>query len=185
MGAFYVNYTVANASQKSVARYLSRRKAFVSREQNGALVVFDQESDGQDERVIAKLATQLSSFVHCTVFAVLLHDSDILRYQLYQRGRLRDEYNSTPDYWSSTAEPSGPKGGDAVPLCTAFGCSEVTRVESILRAPTETYVFAEARHADLVEALKLPPLALGYGFRDILRGNLPKGLSSEDITATN
>jgi len=184
MGASYVNYTIKNAGQMSIARCLSKQRAFVSREHNEAMVVFDQESDKQDEKVIAKLATQLSSSLDCTVFAVLLHDSDILWYQLYQRGRLRDHYNSTPDYWSQTAEPSGPKGGDATQLCAALGCTEVARVESILRAPQRTYPDAMTRHADLVDALKLPDFAVGYGFESILRGDLPKGLSAEDMMAT-
>lgn len=59
MGAFYVNYTIKNADQKSVVRALAKRKAFVSPERNGALVAFDQVSDSQDEKVIAKI--QLNS----------------------------------------------------------------------------------------------------------------------------
>jgi len=184
MGAFYVNYTVKLADQKSVVNALGGRKAFVSPERNGTVVVFDQESDNQDQNAIAKLAAHLSTGLHCIVFAALVHDSDILWYQLYQEGRLSDQYNSTPDYWSAKSEPSEPEGGDAAQLCAAFNCSDVAEVEIILRATSETYSDAMDRHADLVRALNLPDFAVGYGFESVMRGDLPKGLTAENMIAS-
>jgi hypothetical protein len=184
MGAFYVNYTVKLANQKSVVKALAGRKAFVTPEQSGAVVVFDQESDNQDQAAIAKLAMHLSTSLRCTVFAILVHDSDIFWFQLYEDGKLRDQYNSMPDYWSSGAEPSGPEGGDAARLCAAFRCDGNAEVESILRMSQEDYPDAMDRHADLVRALNLPDYAVGYGFQDVLRGDLPKSLSAEEMVSS-
>jgi hypothetical protein len=94
MGAFYVNYTVKGADQQSVVRALSGRKAFVTPEWNGFTVVFDEESDKQDQVTIAILAVQLSTELRSTVLALLIHDSDILWFQLYEGGKLTDQYNS-------------------------------------------------------------------------------------------
>ena len=184
MGAFYVNDTVKLANQESVIKALAGRKAFVSPEHSGAVVVFDQQSDSQDETAIAELAMHLSTALRCTVFAVLVHDSDVFWYQLYQDGKLSDQYNSTPDYWSDEAESSDPEGGDAARLCAAFHSGEVAAVENILRASEEDYPDAMDRHADLVRALHLPDYAVGYGFQDALRGDLPNGLSSENMAAS-
>ncbi len=181
MGAFYVNYTVKLANQKSVVKALAGRKAFVSPEQSDAVVVFDQQSDNQDQTAIAKLAMRLSASLRCTVFAVLVHDSDIFWYQLYEGGKLSDQYDSTPDYWSFKSEPSGPEGGDAARLCAAFRCGGTAEVENILRASQETYPDAMDRHADLARALNLPDYAVGYGFESVIRGDLPKGLSTENM----
>jgi hypothetical protein len=77
VGALYVNYTIRTADQKSVARALANRRAFVSPQQNGAVVAFDQESDKQDFEVITSLSAQIATQLRRPVFAVLLHDSDI------------------------------------------------------------------------------------------------------------
>jgi hypothetical protein len=117
------------------------------------------------------------------VLAVLLHDSDILWYQLYEDGKLLDQYNSMPGYWSGSAnEP--PHGGDAAKLCAAFGCKEPDAVERILRATLKEYPDAIGRHADLVRVLGLPDFAVGYGFEGISKGYLPNGLSTESMIAS-
>ena len=185
MGAFYVNYTIKGADQKSVLSALVGRKAFVSPEQNGAVVVFDQESDKQDQKAIAKLATHLSTALHCIVFPVLVHDSDILWYQLYKGGSLIDQYNSTPDYWSAKSEPSPPEGGDAKELCGVFNCGDIAEVERILRMSWREYPDAGKRHADLSRVLNLPDFAVGYGFRAVAQGYLPEDLSAEALTPTH
>lgn len=185
MGAFYVNYTVKGADQQSVVRALSGRRAFVSPERDGFTVIFDQQSDNQDQDAIAMLAGQLSADLQRTVLALLVHDSDILWYQLYENGTLVDQYNSTPDYWSSKSELSPPEGGDAKRLCSAFKCNDIAEVERILRASYEEYPDATDRHADLVRLLNLPAFAVGYGFGAIAQGYLPEELAAESLAATN
>ncbi len=180
-----MNYTVKGADQNSIARALTGRKAFVSPERNGYIFVFDEESDNQDQRAIGKLAEQLSASLKSTILTVLNHDSDILWYQLYEGGTLIDEYNSTPDYWSSKSEPAPPEGGDAKRLCASFNCNDVPEVERILRLSWKEYPDATIRHADLFRALDLPGLAVGYGFGAIAHGHLPEGLSAEDLRSAN
>ena len=55
---------------------------------------------------MAELGTRLSLEFGCPVLAVLNHDDDILWYQLFENGKLADEYDSTPGYFDATAEPS-------------------------------------------------------------------------------
>jgi hypothetical protein len=184
MGAFYVNYTVKGSDQKAVHRALFGRNAFVSPERNGYVAVFDEESDNQNQKTIANLARQLSAGLSSTVLAVLNHDSDILWYQLYDRGTLRDEYNTWPDYWSQKPEPVPPAGGDAKGLCAAFKCGDILEVENTLRASRTKYPDATARHADLFRALELPSFGVGYGFAAIAQGHFPEGLSSSNLMSS-
>jgi hypothetical protein len=85
-------------SQQAVVGKLTSRKAVVTPEHEGCVVVFDEQSDDQDQEVIADLASQLSSELQCPVLAMLNHDDDILWYRLYENGELSDEYDSrAPD----------------------------------------------------------------------------------------
>jgi hypothetical protein len=120
MGNFYTNYTLRGVTQEAVAGALAGRACVVTPSVHQTVVVFDEESDDQDQAVIASLAAELSGALHCPVLAVLNHDDDILWYQLYADGELRDEYDSSPGYFDPDAQPSAPAGGDAATLCSAF-----------------------------------------------------------------
>ena len=192
MGGFYVNYTLRGPTQQEVAAALAGRTAAVSLEHNGCLVVFDEESDGQDLEVIAELASQLSRVLECALLAALNHDESIFWYQLYEKGDLVNEYNSSPDYFESTStEPVPPLGGDAQRLCAAFECpAAVPQVERILRVSGSFddpagYLFASARHGELVEALGLPPFSVGASYEMLSDEDLPEELATEDLVWTN
>ena len=184
MGGFYTNYTLRGPSQGAVASALTGRKAIVSPESSGCIVAYDEASDDQNGEAIAALALHLSKTLHCPVLAVLDHDDDILWYQLYEDGKLTDEYDSTPGYFDPSAEPSAPAGGDAERLCRAFGASDVVAVEAILRKSSfddDGYVFAHERHTDLVRALGLPEFAVLKAYASFERGEYPEGLSERDM----
>jgi hypothetical protein len=187
MGGFYTNYTLRGPSQKAVASALAGRKAIVSPESSGCVVAYDEASDDQDQEAIAALASHLSGSLNCPVLAVLDHDDDILWYQLYEDGRLTDEYDSTPGYFDSSAGPSAPAGGDAEGLCRAFGASEIATVEAVLRKSSfddDGYAFAHERHADLVQALGLPEFAVLKAYASFERGEYPDGLTAEDMISS-
>jgi hypothetical protein len=184
MGNFYVNYTIRGPSQQAVAKALAGRSAVVTPQQKGCVVVFDEESDTQNREVISGLAQDLSRELRCPVLVVLNHDDDILWYQLYVSGDLADEYDSCPGYFDPAAEPSSPEGGDAQKLCTVFGSNEVSEVERILRKSSfdeDIYAFAVQRHAALAQALGLPDFAVGAGYRYVSDGEIPEGLSEDDL----
>jgi hypothetical protein len=184
MGNFYANYTPRGPSQRDVAKALARRKAVVAPAQKGCVVAFDEQSDEQDQKVIAALASRLSGKLRCPVLAVLNHDDDILWYRLYENGKLTDEYDSSPGYFDPEAEPSAPAGGDAQRLCAALGVSNAATVESVLRKSSygeEGYAFASGRHADLVRALGLPECAVGTAYASFDSDECPEELSPEDV----
>jgi hypothetical protein len=184
MGNFYTNHTLRGPAQQAVASALAGHSAVVAPIQDGCVVVFDEQSDYQDTRVISNLAERLSREFDCPVLATLNHDDDILWYQLYLSGQLADEYDSCPGYFDDSAEPSGPAGGDAQKLCDAFGASDAAKVERILRKSAidqDGYAFAVERHMDLTRVLGIPSSAAGTGYRSIIDGELPDGIEEDDL----
>jgi hypothetical protein len=184
MGNFYTNFMLRGPSQQAVATALAGRSSIITPTQDGCIVVFDEASDDQDPEIITGLASRLSRELSCPVLAVLNHDDDIFWYQLYLRGELADEYDSSPGYFDPSAEPSAPAGGDAQKLCSAFGASTVAEVESILRKSSFDeggYTFAVERHTDLVRALGVPLFGVGASFRSVSDGELPEGLDEGSL----
>jgi hypothetical protein len=187
MGCFYTNYTLRGVSQQAVTAALAGRKAFISPTQNGCVVAFDQESDKQDQTLIARIALQLSKGLHCVVLAVLIHDDDILWYRLCEGGRFVDEYDSTPGYFDPSGKQLPPKGGDAQKLSAAFGVKNIDAVDRTLRKPQfgkDGYVFASDRHADLVRALKLPEVAVRNAYDVFASGEYPEGFPELDMMSS-
>lgn len=187
MGNFYVNYTAHGVTQGEVAKALAERPCIVTRSANDTVVVFDEESDSQDQEVISSLATELSLKLRCPLLAVLNHDDDIFWYQLYRDGKLEDEYDSSPGYFDESAEPSAPVGGDAAKLCAAFGSTKIEEVERVLRKSSfddDGYVFAFERHGDLVNALGISTFGVGTAYASFEYDELPEGLSAEDVVRT-
>ncbi len=134
MGFFYTNVTLYKAPRNQVADFLASKKriALISPTQDNFTVVYDRETEDQDTRVLMMLSESLSRQFKCTVWASLVHDSDIYMYWLYGSGKLLDTYNSAPGYFDAGAERLAPAGGDANKLCGAFehaeGIPEVIRI---------------------------------------------------------
>src|SRR5262245_32270147 len=101
MGSFYTNITLRTERQDDVIAALDEleRDAFVSRPDAGCIVVYDAECEGQDVAVLKKLADALTSRLTCVALGVMVHDDDIFLYFLHDRGKLVDEYNSSPAYF--------------------------------------------------------------------------------------
>jgi hypothetical protein len=190
MGNFYTNITLRGPGQDEVAAVLSRmgREALVSPSVNGFTTVFDAECEMQDTRVLAALTADLSSEFACPALAVLNHDDSVFFYELYSNGKLIDTYNSAPDYFDSSGTPSAATGGNAEELCSALGAPErVAEVQGILRRSAlaeDGYVFEIERHQALVLALGLPALSVAAGYTYLSQGELPEGISPDDLKRT-
>jgi hypothetical protein len=188
MGIFYTNVTLRGSNQDSIAEYMTQqnRNAYVSPTVNDCTVVYDEQCESQETRILEKLASDLSKRFGCPALAVLNHDDDILWYKLFEAGQIADEYDSCPDYFNAQAELSMPKGGDGRKLCSVFKTEQsVAEVERILRAPNpDAYVFAFERHEDLVKALGMPAFSVGCGYNYIQEDELPEGLDLDSLKHT-
>jgi hypothetical protein len=188
MGNFYTNYTLRGPTPQAVAAALEGRKAIVTPASSGCVVVFDDASEEQDQQVIDDLAEHLSRTLQCATLAVLNHDDDILRYQLYINGERVDEYDSSPGYFDPTAEPSAPAGGNVSRLCEAFGASDLAGVQRVLTRNAgfddNGYLFAVERHQDLVRALGISGFSVGTSYASFESDELPEGLDADQVIRT-
>jgi hypothetical protein len=189
MGAFYTHLTVKSSDAKKVASAISylNHRAAVAGPWNGLVVVVTPQNEHWDE-AIADFAQTLSELLNTATWAVMVHDSDVLYYWLYDRGAEIDRYNSCPWYFDDDTET--PQGGDAEVLASLLGKPEAAqRLDEILRADAEpaderTYLFEEERHADLAECLGLPRRVTTYGFQDLATDYLPEGVRAEQVYLT-
>jgi hypothetical protein len=208
MGSMYVNFTVKGPTADAVVKVLAGRSAFVCQDEAGTVVVYDEDCDSQDAKAITKLASELSKKLACPLLAVLNHDDDVLQYQLFINGRLHDSYDSNPGYFEKDdadfdeadddddrdeddddddtdedGDATEPEGGDAKLLCGAFGSKRIADVEQILgkTEDSEPYAAEIDRHLDLVKALGLPEFAVGYGYEYLAGGDLPDGLTADQL----
>ncbi|MEP6999866.1 MAG: hypothetical protein ABI969_05275 [bacterium] len=130
------------------------------------------------------LAALLSAGLECAALAVLNHDDDVLSYTLLERGKVVDEYNSSPAYFDDAPE-AAPSGGDAALLCSAFGvdghASEVAAVLRIASSDDGGFTFESERHQDLTSLLGIPTIAVGTGYSYLEAGEYPEGLGESDL----
>jgi hypothetical protein len=182
MGSFYVNFSVKREDPERVAAALKGAgcKAVVTPAIDGYVLVCEKECDTQDEKAIDRVGALISRAAEAPVLAVLNHDDDILCYWLFEDGRVSDSYNSCPDYFDELGEGESDSGGDSERLCKVLSApSAAGAVDEILRS--EDYAFAFDRHAALAEALGLPECSVGLGYRYLDGGELPEGLTADQL----
>jgi hypothetical protein len=163
VGNKYANHSVKTADQKLVAEVMrrARRVAFVSRPQNGYVVVYDQEVDELGTPAVVQVGALLSKEIGVPVLCVLNYDDDILCYWLFEQGKLIDEFNSRPDYFNEV-KGTPAQGGDVERLCTSLGTNaERAKVEELLRGK---HLFAVDQHTELAKELGLPSCSVGLGY---------------------
>ncbi len=196
MGSSYDSITVKGPEQAQIAAFLEAmgQSAFLTPTRDSVTVVACRDLQTSQ----GFLAHRLSKELICTVWCVLVHDSDVMHYSLYQKGSLVDDFNSDPGWgWSDEYIPA--RGGNAEALCAAFGANDTETIEkarkllTVPKSPTTVagfdtdwearggYAFAEQRHADLVTALGLPELPYDAEYGDFETGILSVGFSSEEL----
>ena len=132
MGTFYSNCQVRSESQEAVIAVLTKllkEPAYVSPSVGGWVGVYPEGTRTD----LDKLAKALSKQLSCGVFTWNVHDDDVFWYSLYENNKLRDEFNSSPDYFEplSKAELSRLRGKPEVLVsyCLAgIGYSQVLEV---------------------------------------------------------
>jgi hypothetical protein len=182
MGLFYTNLTVYRPPRLALLTELRRlrRTAFVGPTTQGYTVVFDKAIDEQDGAAVERLGRAVTEGLSCSALAASLHDDDVLYLWLFQKGRVRDRYDSCPGYFDPEREPGMPTGGNAKLICKAFErlISE-RRVEQLLRAELldggEGEIRGELeRHGALARELEMPSFVAGLGYSAIAGRHLPE-----------
>jgi ribosomal protein S18 acetylase RimI-like enzyme len=135
-----------DAVEAALAKYLLRFGGSGGRVEgplNGWVVVYAELIDG-DRHARERLASELSNALGAVVCAIGVEDGAVVRYALFERGSIVDEYQSVPDYFA----PLPP--GDVV----ALGSNPT--VVSRLTGAQPARVRAAARTASSPEDLPPP-----------------------------
>ena len=123
----------------------------------------------------------LSELIHVGDYFHCIGNCYII-YQLYNCGKIVDEYFSAHDIFDFDAVTSYSVSGDVGAVCSAFGKNEnAHRLESILK---EEYEYEHKRHRDLVRTLGLPDFAVCSGYTTIRAGEMPSGVQAHEFART-
>jgi hypothetical protein len=170
MGAFFTNYHVrkadAAACAKALATLISSR-ALVTDSKNGWTTVYDERSDSQDIEILRGLAKGLSSKLKTVVTAMMVHDSDIFVYLIYENGELIDQFDSKPDYFGPVSEAQKKEWrGDFAKLLPY--AKKKSSIQDFKRVAEKAHVFEERRAGEFAELLGIEPSRAQNGFKYLL-----------------
>ncbi len=101
-GAVYVQTDDRDAVERAVGKYLPRigrsASTTVSAPANGWIRV-DDELGNRDPRALRRLARELSLALGAIVLSLGIEEGAVVRYALWDRGGVADEYASVPEYF--------------------------------------------------------------------------------------
>jgi hypothetical protein len=199
MGNWYTNVAVKGAQQSDVVALLEElgRRAYVTPETSGWIVVYDQQTDEFDLGILESLALTLSTRLACTALASCNADDDVLWLALYENGSLSTRYASSRKSFED---------GDEFPDITetaqvlarvfekAAAQNQVLRLLrkshgalgllSLFLKIRLAYVVEVQRHLDLSNLLGMPRAAVGLGFTYVNKGETPEGMDREALRRT-
>jgi ribosomal protein S18 acetylase RimI-like enzyme len=100
--SLHVQTDDAEAVQAAAARYLPRygstTQGRVSEPRNGWVAVYDELLD-RDRKARDRVASELSNAVAAVVCSIGVESGHVVRYALFERGSVVDEYQSVPEFF--------------------------------------------------------------------------------------
>jgi GNAT superfamily N-acetyltransferase len=142
-GSLHVQSDDQAGVERAVKQYLPRvgRSAFtqVNREENGWVSVVDELCD-RDRSAQRRLGTELSERMGVPVIALALEEETVVRFLLFERGRMVDEYLSVPTYYgdlNKADELSLAANATLVSRLTGADPATVRAVARVASSPSE------------------------------------------------
>lgn len=199
MGNWYTNVSVKSTQQSEVVAALEElgRRAYVTPETAGWIVVYDQQTDEFDLGILESLGLTLSTRLCCTALATCNADDDVLWLALYENGSLSTRYASSRKAFEDGDEFPSLRETAQV-LSRAFekpaARNEILRIlgkrhgflgllSHYLKVKM-AYVVEIQRHLDLANLLDMPRAAVGLGYTYINKGETPEGMGREGLRRT-
>lgn len=199
MGNWYTNVAVKGAQQADVVAALEElgRRAYVTPETSGWIVVYDQQTDDFDLSILESLALTLSTRLSSTALASCNTDDDVLWLALYENGTLSTRYASSrkefedgdefPDL-QETAQVLSRVFEKPEAKNQVFGLLRkshgILGLLSLYRKVRIAYVVEVQRHLDLSDLLGMPRAAVGLGYTYVNKGETPEGIVREALRRT-
>jgi len=199
MGNWYTNVAVKGAQQADVVAVLEElgRRAYVTPETSGWIVVYDQQTDDFDLSILESLAPTLSTRLSCTALASCNADDDVLWLALYENGILSTRYASSRKEFEDGGEFPDLKDTAQVLARVFEKPAAKNLVLSLLRKShgalgllslllkiRVAYIVEVQRHLDLSNLLGMPRAAVGLGYTYVNKGETPEGMDREALRRT-
>src|SRR5271155_2176677 len=199
MGNWYTNVSVKGAQQTDVVAALEElgRRAYVTPETSGWIVVYDQQTDEFELGILESLALSLSTRLACTALASCNADDDVLWLALYENGSLSTRYASSRKAFEDGDEFPDVKETAQVLARVFEKPAAKNHVLSLLRKSHGflgllsfylkirlAYVAEVQRHLDLTNLLGMPRAAVGLGYTYVNKGETPEGMAREALRRT-
>jgi ankyrin repeat protein len=166
MGVSFTNYQVRTRSVSRCAQAIEEiatSRALVTDQKNGWVTIYDEASDAQDIREIRSVAKCLSAKTSSSVLALLVHDSDVFLYLLYDHGRLVDQFDSHPGYFGAVSAAQRKKwSGHFARLAKLAPRATTAAIREALTAPR---AFAEERASQFARLMGIERSRAVLGFR--------------------
>ncbi|MFF7448248.1 MULTISPECIES: hypothetical protein [unclassified Streptomyces] len=196
MGAFYGNVLVARECAEVVPLLAGAARAGGVLLRGYAMPVGPLHTaifPPEPERDAIELAGPLSVLLGAATLSAYVQDSVVLDLRVFVEGEERHRFDSCPGYGGAVGvglacpEPVGADPDAFLPL--AAGPVDRLVLGSVLRgvpldpddAEDGRYLFADAQHHDVMEALGLDAHRLSTGFALLARGYLPEGLPPQEL----
>ncbi len=167
MGAFFTNCSVRTTDTAKCARILKSSislRSLVTDSKNGWITVYDEESESQDINILRRLAKRLSEELKTVAIGILVHDSDIFQYLIYEKGELVDQFDSKPDYFGPVSDEQKKEWrgdfGKLLPYAT-----KGTAISDFKRAAKKQCVVEEERVGEFSKLLGIDPSRAMTGFK--------------------
>ncbi len=151
------------ACAKTLATLINSR-ALVTDSKNGWTTVYDERSDSQDIEVLRGLANGLSSKLKTAVIAIMVHDSDIFVYLIYENGELIDQFDSKPDYFGPVSEAQKKEWRGDFTRLLPYAQKKVS-IRDFKRVAAKEFVFEEERAGEFSQLLGIDPARARTGFK--------------------
>jgi hypothetical protein len=150
-GSIHVQTDDVDAVVRAVRQYVPRlpggsRGSVVAPPRNGWTAVYDELCD-RDPAMLRRLARELSDRLGAVVLLLGMEHEVVVRFVLFERGRVMDEYASVPDYHGPIAP------GDAVAL--AANPTVVARLTGADPAQVRAVIRTASRPEELPPAFEL------------------------------
>jgi ribosomal protein S18 acetylase RimI-like enzyme len=167
-GSVHVQTDDLNAVVRAVTAFVPRRAArsagtVVAPPRNGWIAIYDEASDREPD-VLRRLGRELSDRMGAITLSIGVEHGQVVRYVLYERGRVVDEYLSVPEHYGALPP------GDVVALganptvvarLTGAEPKEIRAIARTASAPADLPTAGELL-AQLARAMKIEGAEHGY-----------------------
>lgn len=167
MGASFTNCNVRTKNAAKCVKVLASSigsRALMTDSKNGWITVYDEESESQDVNVLRRLAKKLSAELNTVAVAILVHDSDIFQYLIYENGGLIDQFDSKPDYFGSVSDAKKREWHGDFGKLLPFAIKG-TALPDFRRVAKKECLFEEERVEDFSQLLGIDPSRAKTGFK--------------------